>query len=360
MKNWILIICIILLGQNLFAQNPVDIELDLKNTSLRKKAKEEKQIIWQANQSFGNPSIPATLQITHYQGDISVEGYTGKEVLIEAWLKPTLMDSEPAEKVFQLLENNNLMALLTDSSLAQKIGTIQLQIKVPEKTTLKIQLKKSGNIQVKNVSRLVEVDNRLGSIYLQDLSGWAIAQTESGKIEASFKEIVANQPMSFITLTGEIDLKLPPDLAADFRVRSANGLINNEFGEVIKADSLTNLNYLSNKSQSANFMRGNEILLQEKKLGQKQAAAARANNDRSQLEQKTKSGANPVDTQVQNLRGGGEEDLKSNFRNRRGYHFAQTYIGKANEGGGLIYVSTRTGEVKIRKTTPVSPALDKK
>jgi hypothetical protein len=348
MKNWILIIFIILLGQNIFAQTPTEIDKNWKDKSYRKKVEEDKQIIWQAQQLFGNSSIPATLQITHYQGDIMVEGYTGKEVMMEAWLKPTNMGGELEQDVFQLLENNNLMALLTDSSLAQKIGAIHLQIKVPEKTTLKIQLKKGGDIRVKNVSRLVEIDNPFGSIYLQDLGGWAIANTETGKITAHFKEVVDKQPMSFITLSGEIDLQLPENIKADFRVRSASNLISNEFNPMQRDTIANTQNYFANTSQSANMLRTNELYLQEKNLPTKQAAA-RAGNERSQLEQKTKSDKTPADNKNQLIKERSEEDVKKILRNRRAYNLSQSYMSKANEGGELIYVSTRTGEVKIRK-----------
>ncbi|MCU0444601.1 MAG: hypothetical protein MUE85_06745 [Microscillaceae bacterium] len=346
MRKWILILWLGLSGQYLLAQQP-DLDKNNKIEYTHNKNEDAPKIIWQAQQSFGNPTIPATLQVVHYQGDINIEGYTGKEVMMEAWYNRQAMGGEINEQIFKVLENNNLMALLIDSSLAEKIGNIHLKIKVPEKTTLKIVVKKRGDVRVQNVNRLVEIDNRGGAIFLQDLGGWAIAQTENGKIEASFKEIVANQPMSFMTLNGEIDLKFPSDLAADFRIRSANGLINNEFGEIAKSDSLTNLNYMNNTSQSANFFRSNDINLQEKNLPQKQAAA-RGGNDQLQFEQKTKTGTgNP---KAKNMQERAEENVKNTTRNRRSYTLSQVYVSKAHIGGGLIYISTRTGKVEIRKT----------
>ena len=325
MKN-LLYICLFVLafGQGLFAQ--------------------EMSLI----KNFTNPTVPATLIVENYQGNITIEGYEGKEVVIDAKVNPQaqmqqLFYNQGIEQAFSVEEKHNTMVIKSTLPENSTNQSIDFKIKVPEKTTLRIKLIKGGMVEARNTSRLVEVDNQNGSVKLDDLYGWAVVNNANGNIDASFNEVISNKTMSFISLNGDVFLTFPTDLQANFRIKSTSGLIYNDFGLVNIAGESQNNMYNYSQATNTGVYKGDlgkaenrkEVLETQKKLEDAELSKEKDKETKKEQELKSKtevSGKNASRAIPQN-----------------GYVTPAAYEGQANEGGPIYFISSRDGKIQIRK-----------
>lgn len=263
--------------------------------------------------SFTNPSIPSTLIVENHKGDIHIEGYEGKDVIIQ--IKQEKLHHSLQPYPFSVEEKNNTMYIkpLPPTQL------IDFYIKVPYKTTLKLKILKSGDIDVKNIRRLVEVDSQNGGVNLENLQGWAIVNTINGDIKASFSDIIHNKAMSFIAFDGSVSIDLPQDIQADFRMKSTEGTIYNEFNmpDLIPENNNT---VVSNYSQRARVSKDKT-----------------SKRDRLQPKDGVTLGEIP---DTQNL------DV---VQEQKEYIAPSSYQSQANGGGPVFFISSRKGDINIIK-----------
>lgn len=315
MKNHFIKICIccfVFWGANAFAQN---------------------QTAKQIRQSFSNSTVPATLIIEIQKGNIIVEGYKGKEVIIEANVQANILSQTFQKDVdkqpFTLEERHNTMLIRANTDASENID---FKIQVPEKTTLKVKLMQGGNVTASRTSRLVEVDNQNGSVNLNEMQGWAVINTINGNVKADFSEVIANKTMSFIALNGNVYLNLPQETQADFRMKSNTGEVRNEFDK--KLVPIQNFAPVESQDQSArayNF-KESEAVLEDKAIEMNKNAAAE-NNNKKTIEKKAT-----------------EANKKTNKqRAKADYNAPITYEGKANGGGAVYFISARDGKIEVKR-----------
>ncbi len=110
-----------------------------------------------------------------------------------------------------------------------------LDIKVPELSSLKIESAAMGGVRVEGVSGEVEIENMNGPITLRNVSGTVIASTANGDIEAVLARVAPDKPMSFATFNGDVDVTLPPDAKASLRLKSQEGDVYSDFDLALKS-----------------------------------------------------------------------------------------------------------------------------
>jgi hypothetical protein len=114
--------------------------------------------------------------------------------------------------------------------------TIDLTIQVPYKTSLQLQGHQGGDITVTGVEGELDVTNFSGSVFLMDVSGSAIANSYNGEVKAVFKKINPDEPMSFTTWNGDIDVTLPSSAKANMKLKSDRGSVYTDFDLQIVKD----------------------------------------------------------------------------------------------------------------------------
>ncbi len=201
---------------------------------------------------LSSPGEPGVLECSLISGSITVTGYDGELVLIEARqatrkvedIEEQEMDEDEDEddekssqreglkKIsskasFNLSahEKNNTIEISSDS---WKQG-IELIIKVPVNFSLHIGTVNNGDIEAENVSGNHEVRNVNGSITLNKISGSVLANTVNDKILVVFESVEAGTPMSFSSMNGDIDVTLPASVKATAKMKSNNGDIYTDF-----------------------------------------------------------------------------------------------------------------------------------
>jgi DUF4097 and DUF4098 domain-containing protein YvlB len=225
---------------------------------------------------LSNPGKPALVEVETMRGAITIKGYDGKDVIVEARtrekviaqaregvapaLAPTPQEipappapaaraeRAPKEKNakaagmkliplsssgLSIEEENNVVSINTESWKR----AVDLVIQVPAACSLKLTSQNDGEIKVDNVSGEIEVENLNGSITLTNCSGTVVASTLNGEVSVGFVKVAPDKPMSFSTMNGDIDVTFPADLKATVRLKSERGDVYSDFDMTLKQDA---------------------------------------------------------------------------------------------------------------------------
>ena len=197
---------------------------------------------------LSSPNTKGKLEVGLVRGDIIVEAYDGKEVIIEAEASTKSKDddcascdndndnknnnqapagmkriaSSPIE--LSASENNNRVKVETNSWKKP----INLSIKVPANFDLEVSTV-HGKVDVTGINGTHEISAVHGPLTLKDMSGSIVSNTVHGDIIVNFIRVTPNEPMSFVTLHGNVDVTFPPGIKATAKMRSDRGEIFTDY-----------------------------------------------------------------------------------------------------------------------------------
>jgi DUF4097 and DUF4098 domain-containing protein YvlB len=189
--------------------------------------------------TLSDPSRPARVKVSMVNGGITVKGYEGKEVVVEARVRNRENSrSETGPKRLAISttgltveEESNEVNINTESYM----HPIDVTISVPAHTSLKLRAVNDGDIVVTGVEGELDVDDVNGSVTLNNISGSAVAHALNGHLYATFVRVDAQKAMAFSSLNGDIDVTFPADLKANVSIRSDQGDVFSDFDVQLKA-----------------------------------------------------------------------------------------------------------------------------
>lgn len=188
---------------------------------------------------LSKPNERGVIRLDHLNGDITVTGYSGKEVIItattvgESFLNhgtsenqaPAGMKRVDANSVGLTARETNNSIRIEAESWKQKMN---LEMKVPVNADLDLSTV-HGKIILQNVNGAMDLSSVEGIIDASAISGSVLANTVNGNIKITFKAVTSNEPMSFVTLNGDIDVTLPAQTKATTKIRSDRGEVYTDF-----------------------------------------------------------------------------------------------------------------------------------
>ena len=214
--------------------------------------------------SFSNPAKPGTVEVDISEGSITVRGYEGKDVIIDArWRERVLTKEEELEEQAALAEEEGEvdqeelarkkaqaekargMKMLEVESMGLTVEeeenviqveveegkrAVDLLIQVPFSTSLRLSCRDDERgVTVQGVNGEIEVDTSDGPIVLTDVSGPVVADSSDGEIKAVFGKVTPGKPMSFSSMDGDIDITLPLDDKASLKMKTDEGQLFTDF-----------------------------------------------------------------------------------------------------------------------------------
>ncbi len=208
--------------------------------------------------SFSNPDEPGFIHIEVFQGDINIEGYAGKEVILKNLPgKNEYMDVVPVipeiphdpEQKNEEISKEGLKKIKSSSfdiNVTEEGNKITIrsgapmyyqnyEIKVPYECSFKISTV-NGNISVKDIKGELEINTVNGQVTLAKVAGSAVASTVNGTIKVGFKEVTPDSPMAFSTINSPIDVTLPSTTKATLKMKTERGEIYSNFDMDIKEE----------------------------------------------------------------------------------------------------------------------------
>ncbi|OQX94611.1 hypothetical protein B6I21_09230 [candidate division KSB1 bacterium 4572_119] len=222
---------------------------------------------------LSDPSKPVMLEASLMSGGITVIGYDGKEVIVESKVREKKLDEaedlKDAEKEalgeyrvarrsersrgskrsrqskrektndkakgmtrlninssgLTVEEENNVIEVSVDSWRR----AYDLNIKVPRRTSLKLNCMNNGDILVENVEGEFEVENLNGAVTLRNVSGSVTAHSLNKDVTVTLNKVDAKKSMSFSTMNGDIDVTFPKNTKATLKLKSDMGDIYSDF-----------------------------------------------------------------------------------------------------------------------------------
>ena len=184
-----------------------------------------------------HPDKSGLLVVEHFKGSITVTGYEGDLVMVEAALRGHAeeevngKDTEGMKLIsaheieLSAQEKNNTVTVFSNSHKK----TIDLDIKVPKEFSLKLNTVYNGKISVNNVIGEIEISNINGNVDMDNVSGSAMINTVDGDIEIRFGKITEGTPMAFTSVYGKVDVMFPENSKISVKMKSDNGKIYSDF-----------------------------------------------------------------------------------------------------------------------------------
>lgn len=183
---------------------------------------------------FSNPSGPKTVRIDTFNGNVTVRGYAGNEVIVEtkqgrAPRRRPPRDLEGLKRIdvsgsdILIEERENVVTI---TSPAHRGGD-DIVVQVPATTALRVK-SMNGDITVEGVHGSLELNTTSGEVKATGVEGSVIAHSLNGEITVVLDKY-DGKPMSFSTLNGEIDVTLPADTRARLKMKADHGEVYSDF-----------------------------------------------------------------------------------------------------------------------------------
>ena len=188
---------------------------------------------------LSDPARPAFIKAHLLNGGITVKGYEGKEVIVEARVRS--QENERENNGMHRIPINTTGLEVEEDSNRVDIGaasvqrTIDLTISVPVHSSLSLHTVNDGDISVSNVDGELDVNDVNGAVTLSGVSGTAVAHALNGKVLVTFNRINPTKPMAFSSLNGDIDVTFPADLKANLVISSDRGEVYSDFDVALAA-----------------------------------------------------------------------------------------------------------------------------
>ena len=194
-----------------------------------------------------NNSADSKVVISITGGDLTVKGYDGNEVKIstddpEEYEKPER--AKGLKSLYNGAEDNTGLGLsvVKDGNVVKIVNASRhdsdYQILVPKKVALTIEQVNwgGGDTEMSNLDGEIEIKSTNGDITLKNISGPLVASSTAGDLVAEFSALRQGKPTAISVVSGDLDITLPADSKANFKLQSISGEIYTDFDIAYKKD----------------------------------------------------------------------------------------------------------------------------
>ncbi|MBO2009831.1 hypothetical protein J4E00_12285 [Siccationidurans soli] len=190
----------------------------------------------------------STLALYNISGSVTVQGYAGNKILVEATQTISANDAKTlalgkSELKLGFAQHGDsvvvYMAAPYDSRPHNEHNRsehvhidynydIDYVVKVPYQLNLHVSTVNNGKVLVQDVTGLLNAGNVNGPITLRNVKGTTQAHTVNGNVEAAY---AANPPgaSSYHTINGQIKVQYPASLGANLHFKSMHGEFYTDF-----------------------------------------------------------------------------------------------------------------------------------
>lgn len=209
---------------------------------------------------FADPGSSANyLKIFNINGNVTVEGYAGNEIMVEAEMEieseyESEIEVSREELEFRVVEEDDLVLIYIDAPFIEikrrgdKINyridrwddnyefLFDISVRVPRNTHIHASTINRGMVTIRHTAGEVSASNINGEITLEQITGKTKARTVNGDITARYHES-PEQDSDYHTVNGTIEVNYPIDLSADIRFESLHGELYTDFENIKRLQS---------------------------------------------------------------------------------------------------------------------------
>ena len=189
---------------------------------------------------FSDPAKPGKIKLRVMWGDVTVIGADTAEVTIASNIKNRNAPERRADGLRRLDSEITYSASEKDNVISIELGgeapfppatDAAITITAPRTTSVVVQNSMGGDVTLKNLAGDAEIRCLNGEVKLDQISGSALVETMNGEIHATFAKVAEGKPLSFTSMNGEVEVRVPADTKANVRLRTQNGAVYTDFDE---------------------------------------------------------------------------------------------------------------------------------
>lgn len=195
---------------------------------------------------FSDPARPGTLKIQVGRGDIRIKGTDTNEVSVQSEARPVATGARQdglrvlsSSSGFALTEKDNVVTL--ESGMEGHGTRADFDVTMPRQANLVVENSWGGRVHVASVSGDIEISGMNGEVTLEEIGGGAVVQTMNGEINATVAQLKPDRPLSFTSMNGPVQIRVPADSKANVRLRTHNGAILTDFDETALVTKVENM-----------------------------------------------------------------------------------------------------------------------
>jgi hypothetical protein len=189
--------------------------------------------------AFSDPTKPGTLKIRVWSGDVTIHGADVKEITVKA--SADMAEPTPRKDGMRVLSTSSSYALSEKDNVTTLAygadgwteGSADFDITVPKSTSIVVANTAHGDIECTDVEGQIDVRTVHGDVHLRNIHSGATVETMHGEIDVDVTSLAEGKPLSFTTMTGEVQLRVPSDLKATVQFRTHRGVIMTNFDDKV-------------------------------------------------------------------------------------------------------------------------------
>ena len=206
----------------------------------------------QITMPFRDPSMPRKLVVEGGTGSLTIRAYEGQDAIIEYTGReipgvngrnnrngknavPDGMHRIGGSRGLDITEESNTVQVNNQNIFGGSARDMVIQ--VPAQTSVNVKTMFGGSMTIENISGDIEAENFNGQVTINNASGSVVAHSMNGKILVSLNRVPSDKSMSFSTFNGDVDVTLPADTKARFKMRTDFGDIFTDFDVKMEANA---------------------------------------------------------------------------------------------------------------------------
>ncbi|MGB5035774.1 MAG: DUF4097 family beta strand repeat-containing protein [Blastocatellia bacterium] len=174
-------------------------------------------------------SAGTSVAISTMSGDIKITTHGGSDVVVTGRIT-----GDDADKV--RIEDRSAGGRIDVDVDYPKHGntnaSVDFDVQVPAGVRLRLDRIRtmSGDIEITGVSATVEATTMSGNVRVMNTTGVVQAKTMSGNVVVEIDALEGESDLSFVSMSGDVDIRLPSNAGATVSIKTLSGNIENDFG----------------------------------------------------------------------------------------------------------------------------------
>lgn len=168
------------------------------------------------------------IHIGNVSGDVRVTGYDGDSIIVKGTKKGRDRDKVEVE---DKSTDGRVDIGVRYPKRCDCDASIQFEVQVPRSARYDFDgiSSVSGDVEVSGVTGRVHASAVSGDVRVKNVSGSVSASAVSGDVEVVVDRLEGDDDMKFSSVSGDVNVKLPANLAADVDMSSFSGDIKTDF-----------------------------------------------------------------------------------------------------------------------------------
>ena len=167
------------------------------------------------------------VRITNISGDVSVTGYDGDAILVKA--HKTGRDIEKVEVEDRGRRKRRCRRALSERVPVRRERSIRSAGPALLRSKFERISSVSGNVKVSDVTGRIKASAVSGNVTVRSAAGSVSATSVSGNVDVDIGRLDGDDDMKFTSVSGDVHVKAPAQLAADIDMSSFSGSIKTDF-----------------------------------------------------------------------------------------------------------------------------------